>query len=199
MYPRLSRVSTRVAVTVTAAVALAQFASNAGARIRPPVAMFASVAKAAEFDPLTADNLRASERAFVRQAAEVLRAESRAAQLGVTQATSADLRAFAQQVVGDNRTISNAIDALARQKGVVLLPPAEATTNTYGKLSELAAADFDKAFVRMMSDMQEETVKVFERALADAKDTDVKDLAGSYLPLARDHLNKVRDLRKSFE
>lgn len=171
----------------------------AHARIHPRVAMFASVAKAAEFDPLAADNLRASERAFIRQALEMARAEMRAAQLAVAQSTSTDVRTFAQQVVGDNRQITTSIEALAQKKGVVLLPPAEAVTENYGKLSELAAAEFDKEFVRLMAGMQEEIMKLYERAVADAKDTDVKDLAGNFLPTARDHLNKVRDLKKAFE
>src|SRR4051812_40546891 len=94
------------------------------ARINPRVAMFASVAKAAEFDPLAADSLRPSERTFLRQAAEMARAEMRAAQLAVGQAASADVRTFAQQVVSDNRQISNSIDELARKKGVAMLPPA---------------------------------------------------------------------------
>jgi putative membrane protein len=184
---------------VFAGIAVMSVVGNAEARINPRVAMFASVAKAAEFDPLAADSLRPSERTFLRQAAEMARAEMRAAQLAVAQATSADVRTFAQQVVSDNRQISNSIDELARKKGVVMLPPAEVTTENYGKLSELAAAEFDKEFVKLMSSLQEDAVKLFEKALNDAKDTDVKELAGTYLPMARDHQNKVRDLKKSFE
>jgi putative membrane protein len=178
---------------------LAALASIAEARIRPRPAMFASVAKAAEFDPLAADSLRPSERAFLRQATEMSRAQARAAQLGVGQAVSAEVRSFAQQVASDNKQIGNSIDELARKKGVVLLPPTEITTENYGKLSELAGAEFDKEFVGLLSGLQEEAVKLFEKALNDAKDTDVKELAGNFLPMARDHLNKVRDLKKTFE
>jgi putative membrane protein len=161
--------------------------------------MLASVARAAEFDPLAVDNLRSSERSFIRQATEMAREELRAAQLGVTQATDAAVRAFAQQIVSDNREISNSIDALARKKGVVLLASSDETTENYARLSKQAAADIDRENDRTMSDLQDETIKVYERALNDAKDTDVKDLAGSFLPKARDHQNKVRDLKKSFE
>jgi putative membrane protein len=200
MNARSSRVVCLRALSLASiALAGASLVSSADARIKPRVAMFASVAHAAEFDPLAADNLRPTERAFLRQASEMARAEVRAAQLGVSQATSADVRAFAQQLVTDNRQISTSLEDLARKKGVVLLAPTDTTTENYAKLSELAAADFNKEFVRLMSDLQEETVKIYERALNDAKDTDIKDLAGSFLPIARDHLNKVRDLRKSFE
>jgi putative membrane protein len=180
-------------------VAAAAALSPAHARINPRVAMFASVAKAAEFDPLAADSLRTTERAFVRQALEMARAQMRAAQLAVSQATSADLRSFAQQLLADHRQIATSLEDLARKKGVVLLPPPENVAENYTKLSELAAAEFDKEFIRLVAGMEEETVKVYERAVSDAKDTDVKELAGGFLPVARDHLNKVRELKKSFE
>src|ERR1051326_2851189 len=106
----------------------ALFGATASARIHPRGAMFASVAKAAEFDPLAADSLRPTERAFIRQALETARAEMRAAQLAMAQATSADVRTYAQQLVADNRQITTSIEDLARKKGVVLLPPADTVT-----------------------------------------------------------------------
>ncbi len=188
-----------ICVSGVAAALAATALTSADARIRPPVAMFASVARAAEFDPLANDSLRPTERTFVRQAIELSRASMRLAQLAVGHATSADIRAFAQQLVTDHGQVATSLDALARKKGVVLLPLNDEIAANFDRLSATAAPDFDKEFVRMASDLEEATVKIYEHALADAKDTDVKDLAGNFLPVARDHQNKIRDLRKSFE
>src|SRR5688572_17071673 len=98
-------------------------AATAGSSLRPRVAFFASVAKAAEFDPLAAgDTLRPTERAFLRQALEVTRQQRALAQVGTAQATSSDLRSFAQQLASDTRQLADSIEGVARKKGVVLMP-----------------------------------------------------------------------------
>src|SRR5688500_2079818 len=122
---RVNRIAIRRVLTlVLAGVGSAILVTPAAGRVKPRVAMsFASVARAAEFDPLAADSLRPSERAFVREASEIARHELRAAQLAVSQGSSSDVRTFAQQLVTDQGQIIEGLNGLTRKKGVVMLPP----------------------------------------------------------------------------
>lgn len=40
---------------------------------------------------------------------------------------------------------------------------------------------------------------LFERSMSVARDSDVRDLLGAYLPVLRDHQNKISELRKALE
>ena len=151
-------------------------------------------------EPLATDTLRANERTFLEKAGERSRLEIRLARLAVAQATSADVKSFAQQVAGEQQQISDAVEALRQKKGAITeAAPADAPTEATQKLAQKTGADFDREFVRQIGEIQSEVVALFEQAMANAKDTDVRDLAGLYLPTLRDHQNKVTELKKTIE
>jgi putative membrane protein len=110
------------------------------------------------------------------------------------------VRAYAQQVVTDQRQINDSLENLGRRKG--LGASVEDQTTTPGEFERLAGksgAEFDREFVRLMVLAHENTLKIFEQVLSDARDTEVRDLAGGYLPVVRDHLNKAREFKKTLE
>jgi len=171
---------------------------SADARLRPPAPSFASVAHAA--DPVPLDNLRPAERAFLQQASELSRLEMALAQLGVSQGASSEVRELAQQMVTDTRLLADSLDNLARKKSLVLLPATGGARQSYGQLSARSGADFDREFVRVMSPTNAAIERAFEEAMSDTtRDPDIRDLVGQYLPVLRDHLNKMQDLRKSID
>jgi len=127
------------------------------------------------------------------------RTELRLAQVAASQATRSDLRNFSQQVVSDYRQITDSLDGLVRKKGAAIALSTDMATDRFDQIGEKSGAEFDREFVRATAKAQDEMVKLFERALADAKDADVRELAGSYLPALRAHQNAVRELKKAFE
>ncbi|HVS54455.1 MAG TPA: DUF4142 domain-containing protein [Opitutaceae bacterium] len=175
-------------------------APSLAARIRPPIAAFTSVARVAQIDVVPSDNLRPSERTFLLQTGEMTRSELRLARLAVSQAVGSDLRAFAQQLATDFGQINDALAGLVRKKGVAILPPSLATgapVDAYDQLATKTGTDFDQTFLLTVSAAEEQMMKLLDQALADAKDADVRDFAGSFLPVVRDHVNKLKELRKA--
>jgi putative membrane protein len=176
--------------------------TSAEARLRPPVATFASVARGSELDPTGIDLLRPGERVFVQQIGELTRAEWRLAKLAVTQASGAAVRDFAQQLAADYGQINDSLAGLVRKKGVPVAPSATntaATTAAYDELAARTGVDFDRSFLRTSLAAQEEMVKLYDEALADAKDADVREFAGTFRPVLRGHLNKLKELQKTLE
>ncbi len=183
---------------LVAAAALVGASSAAGApRFRGPVAKNLIHNFAAE--GLASDSLRPSERTFLEKAAALSRDELRLARLAVSQATSSEVKAFAQQMAGDQQQISDSVDSLRRKKGSAPAVAPEVVSEAAQKLAQKTGADFDREFVRVVADVHAEMVILFEQSMSDAKDTDVRELLGSYLPVLRDHQNKVNELRKALE
>jgi putative membrane protein len=175
-------------------------ATDADAKMRPRLASFASVARGAEIGQEGTDSLRPGERAFVRQAREGAQRDLRLAQLAASKAVNSDVRSYAQQVATDQRQIGESLEALSRRKGLVAGVENDPTTpGDYERLAGKSGAEFDREFVRLMLLAHENTLKVFEQVLSDGRDTEVRDIAGGYLPVVRDHLNKARELKKVLE
>src|ERR1043166_8477030 len=104
---RRKPVAQRCALIVSALIVSSVAATPQGRAMRPRFVTFASVARGAELDSLATDTLRPSERAFLREATEMSRTDLRMAQLAVGQATSSDLRTYAQQLMTDYRQIAD--------------------------------------------------------------------------------------------
>ena len=150
-------------------------------------------------EALAADNLRAGEREFLQKAAVLARREVQLARLAVAQSVGSDVRSFATQVATDQQPLADAIEALRRRKGATP-PSAEAPAAEEGsELTGRTGADFDREFVRVITDLHGELVSLFEQTASEAKDADVRELAGSALPTLRDHGNKLVELRKALE
>lgn len=189
----------RLTVAFGATVALGVM-TTAEARLWPRVATFASVARASELDALAAgDNLRAEERGFLRLAVEACQQQGRLAQLGMANAAMSEVRTFAQQLSVDSEQMADAVNTVARRKGVVLLPPTNTPNPVYTRLTEIAGRDFDREFVLAVSAVTDDLIKMFDQIVADAKDADVRELAGSQLPTLRAHANAIVTLRKELE
>lgn len=61
-------------------------------------------------------------------------------------------------------------------------------------LKEMHGKDFDDKFIRMMTLDHKRDVEKFEKALY-SPDPDIQVFATKYLPLIKDHLNKIRSIK----
>lgn len=172
-------------------------ASAAPARVRQVSAR--SWVKHYAVEPLAADGLRASEKAFLAKAMETARQQMRLAEVGASQADSSEVRSHALQLASDYRELHDALEALIRRKGGLAGAPAGATSENYQKLTEKSGADFDREFVRTVATASGQVMSLFETAAAEAKDQDVRDFAANELPILRAHRNTIADLKKTFD
>lgn len=185
------------ALGLLVAASLLTLSASAAPRFRGPIAKNLIHNFAAE--GLATDTLRPSERTFLEKAAALSRDELRLARLAVSQAAGSEVKALAQQMAADQQQIADSVDSLRRKKGSSEAVPPEVVSEAAQKLAQKTGADFDREFVRVVADLHAEMVILFEQSMSDAKDTDVRELLGSYLPMLRDHQNKMNELRKALE
>jgi putative membrane protein len=145
------------------------------------------------------DTVRPSEQAFLETALDRSRREMRLAELALNQAANSDVRAFALQLSSEHRSLSESLEGLLRKKGVAVPATPEGPIENYQRLTEMTGADFDREFVNMMAKLHDELVTLFEQAIADAKDAEVREMVGRQLPILRDHRNRLAELKKVFE
>jgi putative membrane protein len=153
-------------------------------------------------EQLASDVLRPTERSFLDKAADLTRDELRLARLAASQATSSEVRGFAQQLAGNQSQLNDSIEALRRAKAgttEAAVAAGESPSKMYQQLAEKSGADFDRAFVQQVAATHGDILALFEQVLTDAKDAEVRDLAGGALPALRGDRNQLTALKKTVD
>jgi putative membrane protein len=133
--------------------------------------------------------------AFMRTAATGGMAEVELGKLGVANATSSDVKQFAQRMVDDHSKANDELKALAAQKNVTL--PAEVDAKhkaAYDKLAKAKGAGFDAAFMSHMVSDHQADVSLFERESKSGKDAETKAWAAKTLPTLQEHLKMAKEI-----
>ena len=120
-------------------------------------------------------------------------AEVEAGKMAVSKSQSADVKAFAQQMIDDHGKALTEVQALATAKGVTLPTELDAKHKAMAaKLDKLSGEKFDKEYMKNagVSDHKavHATLTKDEKA---AKDADVKALAGKMKPTVEQHLKSA--------
>jgi putative membrane protein len=185
-------------IAVTIGAGTSALATTTSGRVRHVVAR--SMIQGYVAQPLASDATRPAERSFLQKAIESGRLQLQLAELGASQATSTEVRSHAEQLKSDNRQLVDAVDAVMQRRGVGSLEPTgRPTEDAYMRLSKRASGEFDREFVRVMAEVHEQTINLFEHAAGEAKDADVRELAAAQLPMLRAHRNRITELKKIFD
>ena len=154
----------------------------------------------ASSDTKPADSLSHHDKAFIEKVARGSTNEVALAQLAADHAASADVKAFAQQMITDHTQANNDLMALASQKGVDITKEVEkGQKDDVESLSAKTGMDFDKAYMKKMVHSHEETVKAFKKESEDGKDGDVVAFANKYLPIISGHCDKAKALKMAVD
>lgn len=143
------------------------------------------------------DDVARKDSHFVMKAAKGGMMEVELGQLAAQRAQDPAVKAFGQRMVADHSKANQELMALAASKGITLKTDADKADHKEKKLSGKAGADFDEAYVKMMVDDHEDTVRLFEKEAKNGKDAEIRAFAEKYLPTLRDHLEQVRALKKN--
>jgi putative membrane protein len=133
--------------------------------------------------------------AFARQAAADSTAEVEHGRLATQNASSADVKQFAQHMVDDHSKANTELKSIASQKQLTI--PTELTGKhkaMQDKLSKLKGAEFDKAYMAHMVTAHQQAVSLFEREAKTGKDDELKAWAEKTLPTLQEHLKQARDI-----
>ncbi len=130
---------------------------------------------------------------FAIKAAEGGLFEVQLGKIAASRAVNQDVKEFAAMMVKDHGQANQELTALAKGKGIVL-PTALGRDNQddLREFNEKAANEFDEDYIERMIEDHERTIKIFERASSQSKDSEVKAFADKQLPILKKHLEHAR-------
>jgi putative membrane protein len=114
--------------------------------------------------------------------------------LAAEQATSPEVKAFANRMVADHSKAEAQLMQLIKARDFQIPrdatdPPAEDLM-----LKNTPAKDFDRMYVHMMVPDHRQTVQLFEKYALTGKDPDVNAFAKETLPVLKEHLASITEL-----
>ncbi|MFZ3341947.1 MAG: DUF4142 domain-containing protein [Terriglobales bacterium] len=134
-------------------------------------------------------NMSASDKKFVRAAAEGGLAEVELGKLATEKGSSEDVKKFGQRMVTDHSKANEQLKQAASSQGIELPEHLSAKDKALKeRLSKLDGPSFDKAYMASMVKDHKADVADFEKESDNGKDTAIKQFATSTLPTLKDHL-----------
>ena len=121
--------------------------------------------------------------------------EIAAGKVAASKAQSPDVKSYGQKMVDDHTQMLKDLQALAKQKGVVLPESADMKDMAQMKLMERkSGAEFDRDFMEHMVKDHEATLKDVESMASKAKDADFRAALQKAAPKMREHLAQAQRL-----
>jgi putative membrane protein len=132
---------------------------------------------------------------FMNQAWAADRSEIAEAQMALRVSQNPAVRAFAQRMIQDHSLGLSQVDAMAKTKGVALSRqlPDQAQTQA-SNLQNLSGQQFDFQYARDQIQDHLMAIDLFQKETNSGGDMDIRNLAGTTLPMLKDHLRLARSL-----
>ncbi|MBO9632047.1 MAG: DUF4142 domain-containing protein [Chitinophagaceae bacterium] len=138
--------------------------------------------------------------AFASEAASGGMMEVTLGQLAEQKASSPRVKAFGVMMVSDHTKANTELKNITDAKNFQVASSLEQKHQKHvDELSKKEGKEFDKAYMKMMTDDHEKDVKAFEKASNNASDAAIKDFATRTLPVLRTHLDSARAILKSLK
>ena len=130
-------------------------------------------------------------RYFIIQASIGNLQEVAIARLAAAQASSPEVKAFANKMIADHTKAEAQLMQLVQTRGFQI--PREATDPPVEDmmLKRETGKDFDRIYVHMMVPDHRQTVQLFEKYALTGKDPDVNAFARQTLPTLKEHLSAI--------
>lgn len=149
----------------------------------------------ADQTPLVA--VAANDQKFLTSAAEAQLVQIRLGQLAQKKGNSADVKKMGKMMEESHTKSLSELRTLSKSKSITLPTKASTASNDdYDDLSVKSGKDFDKAYSKMMVKHHEEAIELYEKAIEDANDAEVKSWASKQLTELKAHLNHAKDCQK---
>lgn len=177
----------------TLAIALAlTFASCENNSTEQDSTEVAKDANDAKFD----DTNMEKDTKFAVKAANAGMTEVQVSQLALTNASSNDVKQFAQMMIDDHGKVNEELKATAAQKNITLpAAPDDDAQKMISNLSEKKGKDFDKDYMNHIVNAHEDAVKLFREEANDGHDADLKAWAAQKLPTLEQHLEQAKKIK----
>lgn len=139
--------------------------------------------------------LSASDKAFVRNAAQGGMDEVELGNLALQKATNPDVKSFAQRMVHDHSQINKELNQVAEREGISVskkLSPKNATVKA--RLEQLNGEAFDKAYMQDQVQDHKKDIAAFQHESQDGENSSVKQFAAQTLPTLQSHLQEAESM-----
>lgn len=134
---------------------------------------------------------------FAVKAADAVMTEIELMQIAADRASDERIKAVSQTIANDYEAVSDELLSIAAQKMITLPPVAsEAEQEHIRDLQDVSAENFDRSYINMFIDHYDNTVRLYENASTDVKDSELQAHAAKHLPVLRrnqEHLKALRD------
>lgn len=138
---------------------------------------------------------------FVSEAVSANLAEIAMHKAAEDHAATTEVKAHAKHMLTDHNKLLTDMQTYASQKGYSV--PADASADKKEDLDEMnrekKGTAWDKKYLDEMIDDHKKDIKKFEAAENDVKDTELKNMISSALPILRSHLQMVEDAKKKMK
>lgn len=149
----------------------------------------------AQDHPASSSVAAAPDAPFVQKASASGLAEVALGQLGSSQGSSADTKAFGAQMVKDHSAANDELKSIASGKNMtVAAEPMPADQKAAAAMGKKSGADFDKAFAKKMVADHQKAVALFTKESSSGKDPELKAFATKTLPTLKEHLEMAKKL-----
>ncbi|WP_457282026.1 DUF4142 domain-containing protein [Polaromonas sp. P5_D5] len=174
-------------------VALAAVAASALALVALPTTAQTSTT-AGTSTAADAGKLAPADKGMLDDLAQANIAEIESGKMALEKSQNAEIKKFAQQMIDDHNSALAEVQALARAKGATLPdgPGVMAKTKATA-MKALSGNLFDTEYAKRAGvGDHEATIKLLNKIQKDAKDADLKALAGKMLPKVEAHLEMAK-------
>jgi putative membrane protein len=137
---------------------------------------------------------RDENKEFVNDAVENNNKELYLLALGRKMGTSSELRNAAKEMEADHKKMGEEVLAFAKTKGIAL-DDVDTTDTNHDMATRDKGAEWDKDWVDKMVNDHEKDVKLFEDAVDDVEDAELKTWINNTLPTLRHHLEMAKKMQ----
>ena len=143
-----------------------------------------------------ADKLAGADASMLKDIAQANIAEVESGKMALDKSSNAEVKKFAQMMVDDHSKGLADVKTLASAKGTELPDSPDAKHKAVAlEFKALSGGMFDSRYVKQAGvGDHEATEKLLKKTQAEAKDADLKALAGKMLPVVQTHLQHARTL-----
>lgn len=143
-----------------------------------------------------ASQLQRADEGMLKDIAQANMAEIETGQLALDKSKDDRVRKFAQMMVDDHGTTLKEVQQLAQTKGVSLPDGPGAKHKTKAMAMKALSGDtFDKQYMSHAGvGDHRSTLELLQKTQRNAKDSDLKALAGKMIPVVQGHLNEAEQI-----
>lgn len=132
---------------------------------------------------------------FVDKASAAGIAEIKTARMALEQATSAEVKRFAERMIKDHTAANEELKQLAARKQLEVADDPDAMNKAKAMILDLREGEeFDRAYARNQVNAHEQAIELYREAAEGVRDEDLQAFAREKLPTLEAHLEMARQL-----